>query len=303
MTRWFVRLRARAMSISSTGISVGGVVLTPLISRLVDIGGMRLATPMMAALVPVVSLPIIWFVLGLRSARDGAAPRRPPRRRAGAAAPRRPQRGVAAPCVAAHRGDAHGLVLGRERRVRARAARADRLRDPPDLVPRGPARVARHRRARALHDGVRQHRRAARRRDVRRRRRQALAHRGAVRGAGDGRAARAAHRERVAHLRARADLRLHDRQRLHDAVAAGRRDLRDGLVRRGVRHHRDVRAGRIRASGRSWWAGCTTAPAATSCRSRSRRPHLRGGGRGHVRAAGSAARDARGDARSNVAGS
>jgi sugar phosphate permease len=63
MTRWFVRLRARAMSISSTGISVGGVVLTPLISRLVDIGGMRLATPMMAALVLFVSLPIIWFVL------------------------------------------------------------------------------------------------------------------------------------------------------------------------------------------------------------------------------------------------
>jgi sugar phosphate permease len=63
MTRWFVRLRARAMSISSTGISVGGVVLTPVISRLVDAGGMRLAAPVMAALVLAVSLPIIWFVL------------------------------------------------------------------------------------------------------------------------------------------------------------------------------------------------------------------------------------------------
>ncbi len=84
MTRWFVRLRARAMAISSTGISVGGVVLTPLVSHLVDVGGMRLATPTMAALVLVVSLPIIFFVLvfdpremGLRP--DGLAP--------GAAAP------------------------------------------------------------------------------------------------------------------------------------------------------------------------------------------------------------------------
>lgn len=63
MARWFVRRRARAMSISATGVSLGGVVLSPLISRLIDLGGLELAAPAMGALILAVALPVILFVI------------------------------------------------------------------------------------------------------------------------------------------------------------------------------------------------------------------------------------------------
>jgi len=63
MTRWFVVRRARAMSISSTGISVGGMILAPLGSWLIDTGGLELATPVMGALVLGVALPVILLVI------------------------------------------------------------------------------------------------------------------------------------------------------------------------------------------------------------------------------------------------
>lgn len=63
MTRWFVTRRAKAMSISSTGISVGGMILAPLGSWLIDRGGLELATPVMGALVLVIGLPVILFVI------------------------------------------------------------------------------------------------------------------------------------------------------------------------------------------------------------------------------------------------
>ena len=86
MTRWFVVRRARAMSISSTGISVGGVVLAPLGSWLIDTGGLALATPVMGALVAVVGIPVVaWVIaedpaeLGLQP--DGFDPPAPPQHR------------------------------------------------------------------------------------------------------------------------------------------------------------------------------------------------------------------------------
>lgn len=79
MTRWFVTRRAKAMSISSTGISVGGMILAPLGSKLIDVGGLELATPLMGLLVVAVAVPVILFVIvpdpalvGLRP--DGDAP-------------------------------------------------------------------------------------------------------------------------------------------------------------------------------------------------------------------------------------
>ena len=63
MTRWFVTRRAKAMSISSTGISVGGMILAPLGSWLIDTGGLELATPVMGALVLLIGLPVILFVI------------------------------------------------------------------------------------------------------------------------------------------------------------------------------------------------------------------------------------------------
>ena len=63
MTRWFVARRAKAMSISSTGVSVGGMVLAPLGSKLIDAGGLELAAPVMGALVVAIALPVILFVI------------------------------------------------------------------------------------------------------------------------------------------------------------------------------------------------------------------------------------------------
>jgi len=84
MTRWFVTKRAKAMSISSTGISVGGMVLAPVGSKLIDIGGLELATPIMGVLVLAGALPVILLVIvadpthmGLTA--DGIAPGEEPK--------------------------------------------------------------------------------------------------------------------------------------------------------------------------------------------------------------------------------
>jgi len=85
MTRWFVALRARAMSISSTGVSVGGVLLAPLASELIDVGGLELATPIMGALVIAVALPLVGLVIASDPQDMGLLPdggRVPERRRA-----------------------------------------------------------------------------------------------------------------------------------------------------------------------------------------------------------------------------
>jgi len=63
LARWFVARRARAMSISHTGVSVGGMVVVPLASVLVRQGGLELAVGCLAAIVVVVALPIVIFVL------------------------------------------------------------------------------------------------------------------------------------------------------------------------------------------------------------------------------------------------
>lgn len=80
LARWFVTRRALAMSISFTGVSMGGMVLAPLGTALVESGGLELAGPAMGLLVVAVGLPVIAWVLvwdprqmGLR-ADNGAAP-------------------------------------------------------------------------------------------------------------------------------------------------------------------------------------------------------------------------------------
>ena len=78
MTRWFVRRRAQAMSISSTGISVAGVVLPPLGAVLIAAGGLELTAPIfglvIALSVPIVVLVMVWdpSQMGLRP--DGREP-------------------------------------------------------------------------------------------------------------------------------------------------------------------------------------------------------------------------------------
>lgn len=63
MARWFVTRRAQAMSISATGVSLGGIIIAPLASSLVDRGGVSLAAPALGAIVVVVGLPIALWVL------------------------------------------------------------------------------------------------------------------------------------------------------------------------------------------------------------------------------------------------
>ncbi|OAI40791.1 hypothetical protein AYO38_05055 [bacterium SCGC AG-212-C10] len=74
MTRWFVRKRALAMSISSTGVSFGGIVLAPLGSKLIDIGGLTLATPLLGVLVLAVGLPVVFLVIAWDPQQMGLLP-------------------------------------------------------------------------------------------------------------------------------------------------------------------------------------------------------------------------------------
>lgn len=63
LTKWFIGSRARAMSISSTGVSAGGAVLVPVGSALIDHGGLREGAPILGVLVALVALPVLWAVI------------------------------------------------------------------------------------------------------------------------------------------------------------------------------------------------------------------------------------------------
>lgn len=74
MARWFITRRAQAMSISATGVSMGGILLSPLGSWLVGVGGISLAAPAMGLLVLAVGLPIVTWVLVWDPAQLGLTP-------------------------------------------------------------------------------------------------------------------------------------------------------------------------------------------------------------------------------------
>ena len=63
VTRWFQRRRAMALSVASTGLSLGGVVLTPLSAFMIDTLGFRLAMPLLALLfvLGVIPVSLIWL--------------------------------------------------------------------------------------------------------------------------------------------------------------------------------------------------------------------------------------------------
>jgi len=63
MSRWWIRRRAKAMSVSATGISLGGVILTPLGAWMVEVGGLALAGPVLGGAVLLVALPVVLWVL------------------------------------------------------------------------------------------------------------------------------------------------------------------------------------------------------------------------------------------------
>jgi sugar phosphate permease len=79
LTRWFVRKRARAMSIAMSGISIGGMVLVPLSVAIVDRWGLGAATLVLAALVLTLVLPLTAFVIRPDPAAIGLGPDGDPR--------------------------------------------------------------------------------------------------------------------------------------------------------------------------------------------------------------------------------
>lgn len=74
ITRWFVRLRVRAMSVSQTGVSLGGALIVPYATWLLGARGLLAATDTLALVVVVVALPVILFVLRWDPADHGLKP-------------------------------------------------------------------------------------------------------------------------------------------------------------------------------------------------------------------------------------
>ncbi len=73
ITRWFdARQRPLALSFTSTGLSLGGIVITPLSVWLLAHWPLEQATPVLGAVFLVVIAPIAWFGLRPFSARAGA---------------------------------------------------------------------------------------------------------------------------------------------------------------------------------------------------------------------------------------
>ncbi len=63
MSRWFIHNRAKAMMVSSTGVSLGGATLVPIGAKLIDRGGLSLAAPILGLLVFVVAMPVLLLVV------------------------------------------------------------------------------------------------------------------------------------------------------------------------------------------------------------------------------------------------
>ena len=63
VTKWFKRQRAMALSISSTGLSLGGVILTPLSILMVESLGFEIASPLIGVMYLLGVIPVAWIFL------------------------------------------------------------------------------------------------------------------------------------------------------------------------------------------------------------------------------------------------
>ena len=85
MSRWFIHNRAKAMMVSSTGVSLGGATLVPLGAALIERGGLSLAAPVLGVAVFVVAMPVLLLVVSPSPADmalqpdGGVVPKRPSR--------------------------------------------------------------------------------------------------------------------------------------------------------------------------------------------------------------------------------
>lgn len=62
VTRWFHRRRSLALSISSTGLSVGGLTLTKVLAGRIDSHGLGHTAPLIGAAWVVIVLAVVWFL-------------------------------------------------------------------------------------------------------------------------------------------------------------------------------------------------------------------------------------------------
>ncbi len=67
IAQWFQDRRASALSIASTGLPIGGVVITPICAMFIERDGVSSVTPWMGVVYLVGILPICWIVLRSRS--------------------------------------------------------------------------------------------------------------------------------------------------------------------------------------------------------------------------------------------
>ena len=63
VTKWFHRRRAVALSVASTGLSLGGVILTPLSAVMVESLGFEIAAPLIGVMFLVGVVPVAWMYL------------------------------------------------------------------------------------------------------------------------------------------------------------------------------------------------------------------------------------------------
>lgn len=74
VTRWFHAKRSVALSVASTGLSAGGIVLTPVAKWLIDDRGLAASTPWLGLVFAVVIVPVALLVVRPDPAADGFAP-------------------------------------------------------------------------------------------------------------------------------------------------------------------------------------------------------------------------------------
>lgn len=63
VTRWFHRKRSIALAIASTGLSVGGIAITPIIAKLIDSRTLATVAPWLAVAYLVGVIPVTWLLV------------------------------------------------------------------------------------------------------------------------------------------------------------------------------------------------------------------------------------------------
>ena len=76
VTRWFHRRRSMALSIASTGLSVGGIICTPIVKQALEHNDMSVVMPWIGAVFAIAIVPVALFVAIPSPAVGGPAPRR-----------------------------------------------------------------------------------------------------------------------------------------------------------------------------------------------------------------------------------